>query len=189
MGSAHQRQGCHLDGWSHAPVALSAQPTGCTQGCPQPHLPHAHFHSIASAHAVSPQRPCNDVFWLLRPQHHAVQLVEDRQRQPRFACSRPCRQNQEHRRQKSACKDLTYSPAFQATAHFMFSHCCIGARSTKTQLIPPARPKFPSRHTILSQAKNFQTAFHSALVRASCGSIFILGETALSSLAQFKNEL
>lgn len=121
-GSA-RREGCHLEGWSHAPVALSAEPTSCAEGVspatsppssisPQ-HISTAFLHGIASASAVSSRGPRSDVCWSLRPQHRAAQLLEDTQSKPRFACHRPRRQNQEHCRQKSACEALTYPSAFR----------------------------------------------------------------------------
>lgn len=78
----------------------------------------AFLHSVSSAHSVSSWGPRNDVSWLLSPQYGAAQLLEDTQSKSRFACHRPCRQNQEHCRQKSACKALTYPSAFRNSIIF-----------------------------------------------------------------------
>lgn len=52
-GSVRPREGCHLHRWSHAPVALSAQPTGCAKGVSPAMSPPSSV--CPTLHSISPQ--------------------------------------------------------------------------------------------------------------------------------------
>lgn len=56
-GSAHRREECHLDRWSHAPEALSAERTSCAKGVSPatspPHPPPQHFYTAFPLPALS----------------------------------------------------------------------------------------------------------------------------------------
>lgn len=145
-----------------------------------PNPPPEHFHTALPLPVLS-------VSWVPRPQHRATQLLEDAQSKPRFACRRPCRQNQELCLQGSHLPFCFYNISCSPIVA-SFS----AAGSTKAQLIPPVGAnltlniQFHPKQTISKQQK---PVFHSNLANPSCGRIFILSEMACPALPTNVNEL